>query len=180
MRRRTDGDRLFESDLRHVGIAVPEHEPNLGIGARIEYLLDVGGQRCVTEVKEFAPSSTPITRSGTYSPEQLLKPHRNQIDAAAEKLKKAKDLGYPLVVVLTDPHQAVSAVGLLAPEWIVAAMMGETEASQPLSPRDPAGVASFGAGRNGELPNEHSYVSAVTVIYTAHPPRANTFITTHH
>jgi hypothetical protein len=177
MGERTDGDRLFEDYLRHTGVAVPEHEPDLGIGVRIEYLLDVGGERCATEVKEFDPSSWPI-RSGTISEQERFKPHRTQIHQAARKLRRAKDLGHPLVVVLTDPHRAL--FGLLTPQDVVAAMMGDLSVRVPVSPvlGGPVGPASFAAGRNGELRHDHPYVSAVTVINNESGYlRAFTFIT---
>ncbi len=175
MGERTDGDRLFEEYLRHAGVPVPDHEPDLGIGVRIEYLLDLDGERCATEVKEFDPSSWPI-KAGTTSMEQVLKPHRTQIHHAARKLREAKDLGHPLVVVLTDPKNAL--FGLLRPFEIITAMMGDPQVRIPVSASGPVGPAGWGAGRNGELRHNHPYVSAVVHIdHAAEHPRARTFIT---
>jgi hypothetical protein len=178
MGERTDGDRLFEDYLGHVGVRVPEHEPDLGIGVRIEYLLDIDGHTCATEVKEFAPESWPLKRRiGSYSFKTLLKPIRKQIYEAAHKLHKAERLGHPLVVILTDPHRAMSA--FLGPEWIVWAMMGDPEGRVPVSEEaQPAGPARIAAGRHGKLRTDHAYISAVTVINDeAEHPRARTFIT---
>jgi hypothetical protein len=93
----------------------------------------------------------------------MLKPIRGQIHEAAKKLKKAKDLRYPLVVVLTDPRHALS--GLIGPQEMVAAMMGDLAVRVPVSARGPVGPAMLGAGRNGELRHDHAYISAVTVIH---------------
>jgi hypothetical protein len=175
MSQRTEGDLLFETYLRHEGITVPEHEPDLGIGVRIEYLLDVDGNTCATEVKQFDPSSWPIKR-GVTPMDQVLKPHRTQIHAAARKLREAKDLGHPLVVVLTDPKNAL--FGLLRPLEIMSAMMGDLQVRVPVSGGGPVGGAGWVAGRNGELRNDHPYISAVTYIdHSAEHPRARTFIT---
>jgi hypothetical protein len=154
---------------------VPEHEPDLGTGVRIEYLLDLDGETCVTEVKQFDPSSWPIT--GSNSMEQVLKPHRTQIHEAARKLRRAKDLGHPLVVVLTDPADALW--GVLRPFEIITAMMGDPQVRIQVSASGPVGPAGWGAGRNGELRNDHPYVSAVVHIdhRAAEHPCARTFIT---
>jgi hypothetical protein len=178
MGQRTDGDRLFEDYLRHQGITVPEHEPDLGIGVRIEYLVEIDGETCATEVKQFDPSSWPIRAGRSHSMQQVLKPHRTQMHEAARKLRKAKDLGHPLVVVLTDPHNAL--FGLLRPFEIIASMMGDLVIRVPVSPelQGPAGPASWGADRNGELRHDHPYVTAVVHIdHSGEHPRARTFIT---
>ena len=59
---RTAGDEMFERYLAERAFDVPEHEPELGIGVRPEYLIERDGHTCLTEVKEFAPSSWPIRR----------------------------------------------------------------------------------------------------------------------
>lgn len=106
MGKRTAGDLMFEKYLAERGFDVPEHEPDLGIGVRPDYLLTRDADHCVTEVKSFAPESWPIRR-GSNSQKQVLKPIRGQIHEAARKLRNATPLGLPLVVVLTDPEKAL-------------------------------------------------------------------------
>jgi len=167
---------MLESYLIEHGYDVPEYEPDLGIGVRVEYRLECGGELCLTEVKEFAPESNPIKRSGSYSQEETLKPIRGQIHEAARKLRNATALGLPLVVVLTDPNQAL--FGMLGSTEIIAAMKGDLSVEVPVSQSGPVGPARFTAGLNGELRNDHPYISAVVVIHSiAGRHVAHTYVT---
>ncbi len=60
MGQRSDGDFLFERYLAEQGVAIPEHEPDLGIGKRIDYPVTIGGLTCLCEVKEFAPTTQSV------------------------------------------------------------------------------------------------------------------------
>jgi hypothetical protein len=105
MGQRTQGDEMFEAYLVEHGYVVPEHEPDLGIGVRPEYLLELDNEHCLTEVKEFDPATAPMRDTSvkaSWSQVETLKPIRNQVHHAARKLRKATKLGYPLVVVLVD------------------------------------------------------------------------------
>lgn len=177
MGHRTAGDKMLEAYLVEHGYDVPEHEPDLGIGVRIEYRLERDGDACLTEVKEFAVGSNPIKRSGTYSQEQILKPIRGQIHEAARKLKKAMAFQLPLVVVLTDPSGALS--GFLRPAEVIAAMEGDLSVQVPVAPSGPVGPATLISGMNGELRHDHPYISAVVVIHEALVGRhhAHAFVT---
>lgn len=170
MGERTEGDRLFEEYLVHQRVDVPEHEPDLGIGVRIDYLVEIGNESCAAEVKQFEPS---VPRTLTGSQKEVLKPTRGQIKEAAKKLRKAKKLGHPLVVVLTDPKNAVT--GLLEPREIIAAITGDLEVRMPPPGSVLTGPASLHAGRNGVLRNDHPYITAVACIERG--TRARTFIT---
>ena len=164
---------MFERYLEHHGFESPEHEPDLGIGVRPEYLLEREGNRCLMEVKEFAPESNPIKASGTYSQEQTLKPIRRQIHEAARKLRQARELQIPLVVVLTDPNRALT--GLMRPMEMIAALRGDLMVVAP-----PFGPDQLTTARNGELRNDHPYVSAVVAIEEdlfGGKHRADTFLT---
>lgn len=177
MGKRTAGDLVFEKYLAERGFDVSEHEPDLGIGVRPDYLLKRGGDRCLTEVKEFAPESWPIRR-GSTSQKQVLKPIRGQIHEAARKLRSATSLGLPLVVVLTDPHKALW--GLLWPRELIAAVHGDMTIHLPILPSGgQAGPATLVSGRNGELRHDHPYVSAVVVIHELHTGqhRSDAYIT---
>jgi hypothetical protein len=152
--------------LAERGFDVPEHEPDLGIGVRPEYLLERDGHQCLIEVKEFAPGSWPIRR-GSNSQQQVLKPIRRQIHEAARKLRSATSLGFPLVVVLTDPHRALW--GLLWPRELIAAVHGDMTIHLPVFPSGgQAGPAALVSGRNGELRHDHPYISAVVVVHELH------------
>lgn len=165
MGHRTAGDLIFERYLAERGFLVPEHEPDLGIGVRPEYLLEADEDRCLVEVKEFAVSSWPLGSGGVASQEQLLKPIRSQIHEAARKLRRARELKVPLVAVLTDPHRALW--GLLRPFELIAAIGGDMEVRIPISATASGAVGPtvVAAGRNGELRNDHPYLTAVVVVH---------------
>jgi hypothetical protein len=77
-----------------------------------------------------------------------------------------------------DPHNAL--FGLLTPREMIAAMMGRPGDQRAVAPnvQGPAGPASWGAGRTGELRDDHPYVSAVVHIeHSQEHPRARTYIT---
>lgn len=50
MGQRTPGDEIFQAYLVEHGYVAPEHEPNLGIGVRPEYLVERDDERYLTEV----------------------------------------------------------------------------------------------------------------------------------
>src|ERR1039458_4247580 len=146
---------MFEAYLDECGFVVPEHEPDLGIRARPDYVVESDGDRCVVEVKTFARDAWPIRR-GSTSMREVLKPIRRQIHEAARQLGDATPLKLPLVVVLTDPLRALW--GLLRPFELIAAMHGDPTVQVPTSGYGASGPASLVAGRNGELRNDHPYV----------------------
>lgn len=160
--KRTAGDLIFEAYLAERGFEVPEHEPDLGIGSRPDYVVERDGARCVIEVKSFGRDAWPIRR-GTTSMQTVLKPIRGQIHNAARQLRDAERLGLPLVVVLTDPLGSMG--GLLRPFELIAAMHGDPMVHLQTTGHETVGPATVVAGRNGELRNDHPYVSAVVVIH---------------
>ena len=86
--------------------------------------------------------------------------------------------GMPLVVVLTDPHQALW--GLLWPRELIAAIHGDMTVRVPIGPSgSQAGPAALVSGRNGELRHDHPYVGGVVVIHQLHTGqhRSDAFIT---
>jgi hypothetical protein len=59
---------------------VPQHEPDLGVIKRPDYLIERDGYMCVCEVKEFANGTASFRGAGgTTSPEVVLSPMRSQI-----------------------------------------------------------------------------------------------------
>jgi len=156
MGQRSDGDRLFERYLAEQGVAIPEHEPDLGVGKRIDYPVGIGEHTCLCEVKEFAPTTQSVSPG---SMEDLLKPIRAKIHDAAPQLKAAKGLGHPLVVVLTNPHSAPVVMGERELLWAIEGdpIVGmNTKSSAP---------PVHTVGRNGELRHDHACITAVVVLY---------------
>lgn len=165
MGERTAGDLLFEAYAHEWGYELSEHEPDLGRTKRPDYLIVSNGQRCVVEVKEFAPAtrSFPDQRVGSTDLATVLKPIRSQIREAARQLKAVSDLNLPLVVVLTNPHQATVILGDRELVW---AMHGDPVVRISIDPDIGAAVGDpeHGVGRNGRVARDHQYISAVAVI----------------
>lgn len=156
MGQRSDGDLLFERYLAERGVAIPEHEPDLGTGRRIDYLVAIGAQTCLCEVKEFAATTQSVIPGSMHD---LLKPIRAKIHDAAPQLKAARDLGYPLVVVLTNPHHAPVVLGERELLWAIEGdpiVRARVQSSAP---------PVHTVGRNGELRSDHAYITAVVVVY---------------
>jgi hypothetical protein len=158
MGQRSDGDLLFERYLVERGVAIPAHEPDLGVGKRIDYPVVIGGHTCLCEVKEFAPTTQSVIPG---SMQDLLKPIRAKIHDAAPQLKAARSLGHPLVVVLTNPNSAPVVMGEREMLWAI-------EGDPIVRVRVPlvsAAVPEHTIGRNGELRHDHAYITAVVVLY---------------
>lgn len=156
MGERSDGDMLFERYLAERGVAIPEHEPDLGVLKKADYLVETDGRRCLCEVKEFAPTTQSVIPG---SMQDLLKPLRAKIHDAAPQLKAAKDLGYPLVAVLTNPHRAPVVLGEQEMLW---AIEGDPIVRMPARS---SGPPVHTVGRNGRLRNDHAYITAVVVLH---------------
>jgi hypothetical protein len=161
---RTEGDLRIEAYAAERGFVVSEHEPDLGIGVRIEYVIACDGAEAITEVKEFDWESWPIRCSGTYSEEQMLQPIRRRIHEAARKLKKATVLRKPLVAVITDPKGVMA--DRTGPMQMIGAIMGDLSIGIPVGAGGQAGPAGYISGRNGELAREHAHVSAVLMVHS--------------
>jgi hypothetical protein len=161
MGQRTAGDRIFEAYLREHKVPVPEHEPDLGVGRRPDYLVALDGHKCLCEVKEFAPTTNSIPGSGSWPMETVLKPIRSKVHEGARQLRPAADLGHPLVVVLTNPHHAPVILGEQEVLWalegdpVVRMHVGSTATGPPIHT----------VGQNGELRHDHPYLTAVVVLY---------------
>ncbi|MEA2144815.1 MAG: hypothetical protein QOG59_402 [Solirubrobacteraceae bacterium] len=167
---RTAGEKMFEAYLRERGIAVPEHEPDLGAKKWPDYLVEHAGERCICEVKEFARGTTsmphqPGKRGGSWSMQTVLRPIRSQIREAARQLKPFADSGLPLVVVLTNPHAAAVNCGSQEMIWamcgdpVIRLQVGAVTGSAADSP-------IFTVDRNGRLRSDHPYISAVAIVRT--------------
>jgi hypothetical protein len=156
MGQRADGDLLFERYLAERGIAIPEHEPDLGADRRIDYPVVIGDLTCLCEVKEFARTTQSAI---TGDMRDVLKPIRAKIHDAAPQLKAVRGLGHPLVVVITNPHGAPVIMGERELLW---AIEGDPVVRVPVAT---SGPPLHTVGRNGELRHDHAYISAVVVLY---------------
>jgi hypothetical protein len=63
----TAGELLFEEYLADHGYDAPQHERDLGVGKRPDYVVERGGHRCVCEVKDFAPDASSLPAQLGYS-----------------------------------------------------------------------------------------------------------------
>lgn len=164
--KRTAGEEMFEAYLAEHEYAAPEHEPDLGVDTRPDYVVRRDKHECVCEVKEFDVDQPGLPwmgqRTGTTSMQVALAPIRKKIREAARQLKPLAGSGRPLVVVLANPH------GVFVPlddHDVVYAMYGDPTYTIPIDPETGAGSGgSMGAGRNGKLRADHPYISAVAIV----------------
>jgi hypothetical protein len=155
---------VFEAYLVQHGEPVPQHEPDLGVIKRPDYLIERDGYMCVCEVKEFANRTASFRGAGgTTSPEVVLSPMRSQIREAARQLKPLAGNGMPLVIVLTNPH---AALVLTDPSHVVHAMYGDPIVTIPIDAASGGadGDAVLITGRNGKLRMDHPYISALVLV----------------
>jgi hypothetical protein len=162
---KTAGDLMFEQYLREHGYAAVEHEPDLGVAKRPDYVIERAGTRCVVEVKMFdaATRSFPDQPFGTTNAETVMKPVRSQLREAARQLKPLAGSGLPLVVLLTNPHEAMV---FLDEHHMVYAMYGDPIVVIDIDPEVGGAVGDprHEVGRNGRLARDHQYISAVAVL----------------
>jgi hypothetical protein len=152
---------VFEAYLAERGYDVPEHEPDLGVDRRPDYLLALDGHTCLCEVKEFAPTPNSIPGAGSWSMETVFKPIRTQVHEGARQLRAAAKLGHPLVVVLTNPHQAPVILGEQEVLW---GLEGDPVVRVPVG-KHGSGSPVHTVGHNGELRHDHPYLTAVAVLH---------------
>lgn len=158
---------MFEAYLIEHGIPLPEHEPDLGVGKRPDYLVEIAGYRCLCEVKEFARGTNSLPGdSQSWDGQTRHKPIRTQVHLGARQLRAATQLGFPLVVVLTNPHRA--SVLLDDGDDVIPAIEGDLVIRVP---RNGSGAAIKSVGLNGELRNDHRYLTAVVVLHEHLIPR---------
>lgn len=166
-RRRPEGELLFEAYLAEHDYPEPAYEPDLGVRTRPDYVVVRGEAEAICEVEEFDADSgwSPGNAgpSGRRSMEDVLRPVRHKIRAAARQLKPLAGSGRPLVIVLANPRGAW--VGL-SPQEIVWAMYGDPAFAFSVDSRTGELVdkGGFITTANGKLRNDHPYITAVTVV----------------
>ncbi|MFB9729557.1 hypothetical protein [Haloechinothrix salitolerans] len=157
------GEQLFERYLNERGYRWEPH-PDLGIGKRPDYLVDAAGARIVCEVKSFNSDglfSAPGLKIGSRSMDAVLAPHRDDIKKAASQLKRLKDRGWPLMVVLSNPAGYAVPTD---PSLVAAAMYGDPILTAPAFDDGSLGEFTMSGGQNGRLRIHHTYISAVAVL----------------
>ena len=165
MVRRNLSEERFERYLSEQGYGF-DHEPDLDVPKRPDYLVARAGDQALCEVKEF--STTAIRdalrgrRSGFLSDRQTFGAVRNQLDAAARQLKPLAERGIPLVVVLANPHGADVS---LEPEDVMAAMYGGPAYSIPIAPAGATDEGTYFFNRDGAYTAKAAYISAVATLH---------------
>jgi hypothetical protein len=168
------GELLFENYLQARGYEILDYEPGLGTRKRPDYLIRAADRQVVVEVEAFntPPLDPQVMRSGFIRPPGL-STVREAIKAAAEQLKGI--FGYPLVVVLANPHHCPVP---LTPSGVLAAMYGDPQFE--FCDED---EHRWRTGRDGRLRVDepdgthrgyHPYVSAVAVLRDSHTEDALT------
>jgi hypothetical protein len=112
------------------------HEPDLGIGFRPSICWNATGSvpHRGEGVRARIVADSPRVKLAAAGAQAI----RRQIHEAARKLRNAKSLEHPLVVVLTDPHQALW--GLLWPRELIAAVHSDMTIHMPIVPGGGQGV----------------------------------------
>src|SRR4051794_20664338 len=97
----TESERWFERYLAAAGYEW-QHEPDLGVPTRADYLVRSEAGNVVVEVKEFDAPAAFSTRPGrafVLSPKEEFGQVRRLIRRAAPQLKPLAERGWPLVAV---------------------------------------------------------------------------------
>lgn len=107
MPRKTDSEKRFERYLEAHGHLF-EHEPNLGTHFKPDYKVPVTGTDVVVEVKEFKTNwlSERLSSIGSTDAGRPVRAVRKGVRRAVEQLSELAGRGLPLVIVISNPHQA--------------------------------------------------------------------------
>ena len=158
------------------------YQPNLGGKKNPDFLIMREGIEAICEVKEFdtlgfvgllaKQPGTLVSRPV----KKLLDPVRNQISAAASQLKEYQTTKLPMIIVLANPNDAGVNLSL---EFVISAMYGDIATRFSMGANGET-VSENVFGRNGQLTNNHQYISAVVVVdkHEKNQEAANAFIKT--
>ncbi|MGV9601319.1 hypothetical protein ACWDR1_32135 [Streptosporangium sandarakinum] len=134
------------------------------------------GRQVVCEVKSFATpgllkearfregsGGIRVSQPMARTQKEALQPIRDKIKEAAKQLKRYKDDGLPLMVILANP---MSCPIPFDESSVIAAMYGDIDAvfeiTEPGAEHE--GASWLQAGRNGKLTSDHHYISAVALL----------------
>lgn len=157
------GEEMFVRYLREYGYAGwDKHEPVIveAQPSNPDFLIQRGRTETICEVKEFRTDhmkrklcSSP-TKRASFPAKRILQPVREAIRAAGKQLRPFADGDRPLVIVLTNPHNADVQLRV---ERVLEAMYG-----------DPMVAVNKNApflGKNGKLTNNnYPHLSAVVCL----------------
>lgn len=147
----------FEELLDMLGMEY-EYEPDLGTTKKPDYRVTSPTGPVVCEVKAFRPQ--PMAAEGFYVRDmrEVLTTSRNSIRSAARQLRELAGHAVPLVIVLANPAGAHISL-----DHVVPAMYGDMQAV--ITGHEKSGTSSeLFATLNGQLRNNHPYVSGVLVL----------------
>lgn len=107
MPRKTDSEKRFERYLQAHCHAF-EYEPDLGTHFNPDYRVRVDGTDVVVEVKEFKTNwlTERLSSIGSTDAGRPTRAVRKGVRRAVEQLSELTDSGLPLVIVISNPHQA--------------------------------------------------------------------------
>ncbi len=166
----TEADRGFQDYLHTHGYeGAEDHEPDLGVSRRPDFLIARDGVQAICEVKAFADSpvarrlrAVPNARMFTMGDDEVYGPIRRQVHEAARQMRELRDTGIPLVAVLANPLGLPLELNVPA---IVHALYGNPVFTGPYNPATGAIESlTYRLGRDGELTNDHAYLSAVALL----------------
>jgi hypothetical protein len=165
----TESERWFEAYLSAGGRYTCQHEADLGIGSRPDYLIRRGADEALCELKEFGAPPTWLQRLvasenkvGSASMRLALNNTRRRIGAAAKQLNAAKGLGLPLIIVLADPEGFGHQLGT---DELIWAMYGDPEIHVSVGRGGPVSEARYTLARDGSLRGQNSNISAVATLH---------------
>lgn len=142
-------------------------EPDLGVAKRPDFLVGKAGVKAICEVKEFTSTRLrdQLAAAGgvaTLPADVTYAPVRDAVKRAAAQLKPLEHLGFPLVVVLANPHGADVE---LDPEELIFALYGNPTISFMVDETGPVTSPEIVAGRDGRLGRDHAYISAIVTLH---------------
>lgn len=154
----------FDRYVREHGHDPGEPEPDLGIQRRPDRLIRWSGHEVVCEIKEFAQDVLPANQSvGAVAPERWYGAVRNQVHAAARQMRELADSSLPLVAVLANPSGMFVPLGV---DEVIAALYGNPQIVLRIDRKTGAAIddPQYVAGPDGEIRNDHRYLSAVVLL----------------
>jgi hypothetical protein len=160
-----ESEAWFDRYVTEHGHDPGEAEPDLGIEKNPDRLIRWNDVEVVCEIKQFEhdPFALLLNRVGILDLTSALRQVRKAIERAAKQLKPLDGSGRPLVVVLANPKQMPVPFSSHEILW---ALYGDPVWTIPIRAASggPAGEASYGMDRNGQLRNQHRYLSAVLAL----------------
>lgn len=154
----------FDRYVREHGHDPGEPEPDLGIQRRPDRLIRWNGHEVVCEIKEFGQDVIPAGQGvGAIAPERWYGAVRRQVHAAARQMRDLADRGLPLVAVLANPQGMVVPLDVDA---VISALYGNPQIVMRIDRVTGAAIdePQYVAGPDGEIRNDHRYLSAVLLL----------------